>query len=118
MIRTTLPFRLAAAFLLLAAVSSVSLANDDKKRKQIDANAQAARFAAAVESHDGARLEYPVEANEVFVRWTEDGLASLEAAGIQFLTWPGQPDLARFVFGHSTSDDDTQALISALETRP
>ena len=38
-----------------------------------------------------------------------------EAAGIEFLMWPGRDDLARFVFGHSTSEDDTVRLIEALD---
>ena len=77
-------------------------------------NAQAARFAAAVEAHPEAALEYSVEANEVFVRWTGAGFRRLEEAGIQFLTWPGRDDLARFVFSHSTPAEETQALCDAL----
>ncbi len=78
------------------------------------ANAQAATFAGAVEAHPEARLEYPAEANEVFVRWSAEGLQRVEAAGIEFLYWPGHDDLARFVFGHSTTDQDTQSLIAAF----
>jgi threonine aldolase len=79
------------------------------------ANALAARFIAAVEAHPEARLEYPAGANEVFVRWTAEGFRQMEARGIEFLFWPGHDDLARFVFGHSTSDEDVHILISALE---
>lgn len=78
------------------------------------ANVQAARFAAAVTAHGTAELEFPTQANEVFVRWTPEAFDALEAAGIGFLTWPGRDDLARFVFGHTTTDADTDALISAL----
>ncbi len=78
------------------------------------ANAQAARFAAAVSRHGEAGLEYPVEANEVFVRWTAEGFRRLEEAGIQFLTWPGRDDLARFVFSHCTLAEETDALCDAL----
>lgn len=78
------------------------------------ANQQAAAFASAVEAHSGASLEFPVQANEVFVRWTESGWADLKGRGIEFHIWPGRGDLARFVFGHSTTDQDTQALISAI----
>jgi threonine aldolase len=81
-----------------------------------EANRQATRFAEAVERHTGARLEYPAQANEVFVAWREDAFDQLEAEGIGFLTWPGRDDLARFVFGHTTSDADTDALIEALES--
>ena len=78
------------------------------------ANAQAAQFAQAVTAHPETSLEYTVEANEVFVRWSAAGFRQLEDAGIQFLTWPGRDDLARFVFSHNTQPDETDALCRAL----
>ena len=78
------------------------------------ANRQAAKFAEAVERHSEARLEYPVQANEVFLKWTKKGFDHLESQGIEFGLWPGRNDLARFVFGHSTSDGEVQILITAL----
>ena len=78
------------------------------------ANRQAARFAEAVETHAEARLEYPVQANEVFLNWTKKGFDHLESKGIQFQLWPGRDDLARFVFGHSTSDGETELLVHSL----
>jgi threonine aldolase len=78
------------------------------------ANTQAAQFAQAVTAHPEASLEYSVEANEVFVRWSAAGFRKLEDAGIQFLTWPGRDDLARFVFSHSTQTAETDALCRAL----
>ena len=78
------------------------------------ANAQATRFAQAVDRHPEASLTYTVEANEVFVRWSPAGFRRLEAAGIQFLTWPGRDDLARFVFSHCTTPAETEALCNAF----
>jgi threonine aldolase len=78
------------------------------------ANRQAASFAAAVSRHRQARLEYKVGANEVFVRWTTEGFQSLADAGVQFLTWPGRDDLARFVFSHCTTEAETSELCRAL----
>jgi len=78
------------------------------------ANRQAARFAAAVGKHPEAELEYPVQANEVFLKWTKQGFDHLEKQGIQFGLWPGRNDLARFVFGHSTSDEEVDLLIKYL----
>jgi len=78
------------------------------------ANRQAACFAEAVSNHPEAALEYTVSANEVFVRWSRDGFQRLEAAGMQFLTWPGRDDLARFVFSHCTSEAETAELCRAL----
>ena len=79
-----------------------------------NANRQAATFAAAVENHPGASLEFPVEANEVFVSWTAQGYRALEEKGVEFLMWPGRDDLARFVFSHCTKDEETAALCEAL----
>ena len=80
----------------------------------VNANGHAAAFAAAVEDHPQASLEFPVEANEVFVRWTPEGLRNLEAKGVEFLMWPGRDDLARFVFSHCTTKKQTEALCRAM----
>ena len=80
------------------------------------ANAQAAKFAKAVENHPEAELEYPVHANEVFVKWTKEGFEHLESRGIEFLFWPGRDDLARFVFGHTTSDKEIERLLEATSS--
>jgi threonine aldolase len=78
------------------------------------ANRQAARFAAAVNAHPEAGLEFPVAGNEVFVRWSAEGFDRLSADGVQFLNWPGRDDLARFVFSHCISEEETGALCAAL----
>jgi len=79
------------------------------------ANEQAMKFAAAVAAQDQARLEYTVDANEVFVRWSAAGFVALQEAGIQFFTWPGHDDLARFVFSHHTREDETLVLCEEFE---
>ncbi len=78
------------------------------------ANAQAARFAKAVEAHPTARLEFPVQANEVFVHWNQAGFEALEAAGVQFFLWPGHDDLARFVFSHCSSEQGAEKLCALI----
>jgi threonine aldolase len=78
------------------------------------ANSQAARFADAVGNHPAASLEYSVNANEVFVKWSAPAFERLQDAGIQFLYWPGRDDLARFVFSHCTSEAETGTLCRAL----
>lgn len=78
------------------------------------ANEQARIFAEAVREHPEASLEYSVDANEVFVKWSPEGFSRLEKAGVQFLTWPGRDDLARFVFSHCTPEAETSALCRAL----
>lgn len=78
------------------------------------ANRQAKRFSEAVEAHPATHLEFPVQANEVFVRWTPAGFSHLEEAGVEFLMWPGRDDLARFVFAHSTDERATDKLCKIL----
>ena len=75
------------------------------------ANRQAAKFAACVDAHPQARLEFPVQANKVLLNWSEEGFKQLEDGNVQFLPWPGRDDLARLVFGYSTTDQDTLTLI-------
>ena len=81
-----------------------------------NANRQAATFAAAVEAHPDAGLEFPVEAHEVFVCWNGAGFRALEDRGVEFLMWPGRDDLARFVFSHCVTDEETAALCSLLKS--
>jgi threonine aldolase len=78
------------------------------------ANRQAAKFAKAIENHPEASLEYKVQANEVFMKWTPEGFKQLKSHGIQFEVWPGRNDLARFVFGHSTSDEEIDLLVKSM----
>ena len=77
-------------------------------------NRPAAKFAEAVEHHPEAELEYPVHANEVFVQWSKEGFDHLMLQDFQFGLWPGRTDLARFVFGHSTSDEEVEILLIAM----
>jgi len=90
------------------------LENDRWLEMARHANRQAAVFAEAVEGHAEASLEYPVHANEVFVKWSKEGFEHLQEKSIQFQYWPGRDDLARFVFGHSTTDEETDSLLAAL----
>jgi threonine aldolase len=79
-----------------------------------NANRQAARFADAVRQHPEAELAFSADANEIFVRWKESAFNALNEAGIEFLTWPGHDDLARFVFSHNTSAEETTRLCEEL----
>ena len=79
------------------------------------ANRQAKKFADAAEAHPSASLEFPVQANEVFLRWTAAGFDALRAKGVEFHMWPGHDDLARFVFAHSTDEKATDKLCRILK---
>jgi threonine aldolase len=79
-----------------------------------NANDQAARFAAIIEAHPEAQLEFPVGGNEVFVHWAPAKIERLKESGVQFQLWPGRDDLARFVFSYSTTPEETDQLINAF----
>ena len=79
------------------------------------ANAMAARLAEAIEAHPEASLEWPVEANEVFLRWTPEKLAGLKNQGFEFHVWPGHDDLARLVCSFATQSGEVDRLIAALQ---
>ena len=82
------------------------------------ANARAAERAAAIEVSAWAALEWPVEANEVFMRADPARLAALHEKGFAFHIWPGRDDLARLVCSWATTSEEVAAFTAALdETR-
>ena len=72
------------------------------------ANAAAREVAAGC----GDRLLHPVEANELFVRLTEDERAALRAQDFAFYDWGATS--ARFVTAWNTRPEDAQALGKAI----
>jgi threonine aldolase len=78
------------------------------------ANARAANAAAArlAEAAGAARLLHPVEANEMFVRVSEDEAAALRAQGFDFYDWgPGE---ARLVTSWDSVPAEVDALAAAI----
>ncbi|MCF6318074.1 MAG: hypothetical protein L3J83_02180, partial [Proteobacteria bacterium] len=61
-------------------------------------------------------LKYPVQANEVLIRLSEEKIKQLQARGFEFHVWPGSTDIIRLVFSHATKEDDVELLIQALKT--
>lgn len=78
------------------------------------ANARAAELAQAIEASPNARLEWPVQANEVFMRANPEKLAELKSQGFEFHIWPGYDDLARLVCSWATKEEDVARLVEAL----
>jgi threonine aldolase len=86
------------------------LADDLWLRNARHANAMAARLAAAM-----PELLMPVEANVVFARLAASTIAALRAQGFLFYDWPlfGEGAI-RLVCGFSTSEQEVDALVAAL----
>jgi threonine aldolase len=75
------------------------------------ANARAAELADGLARGGLAELLYPVEANEIFVRFPEHALARLEAQGFQFYRRGG--GVIRLVTGFATEPADVASFIAA-----
>ncbi len=79
------------------------------------ANSMAARLAEGIESAKTGRLEWPVEANEVFARLPEDTIGRLREAGGQFHVWPGSTDLVRLVCSFATTGSEVDRFVDTLD---
>ena len=79
-------------------------------------NARAANAAAQILAQAaGDRLVYPVEANELFLRASDEEAASLRAQGVDFYEWgPGQIRLVTSWDSDSRSVDRLATAIAAL----
>lgn len=80
------------------------------------ANARAAELVGCIERHAAVGLNWPVEANEVFMRGSPDLLTALKEHGASFHLWPGHHDLARLVCSYSTTQEEI-AQFDALLAR-
>ncbi len=78
------------------------------------ANACAAELARAIEQCPHTRLEWPVEANEVFMRASPERLAALTSSGFEFHIWPGHNDLARLVCSFATTKEQVEHFARTL----
>ncbi|MEM9667651.1 MAG: beta-eliminating lyase-related protein [Pseudomonadota bacterium] len=78
------------------------------------ANTQATRLADVLTALPGTSLRYPVEGNEVFVSLPDHVAQKLETSGAKFYPWPG--NCYRFVCAWSTTNEEIEALASALAT--
>lgn len=83
-----------------------------------NANAMAKRLAGGLAELPGARLEYAVEANEIFITLPEAMLAGLERAGFPLLRWNGPgTQLVRLVCAFDTTAADVDALLAAARAQ-
>jgi threonine aldolase len=72
-------------------------------------------FARQIARAAGAKLLYPVEANEVFLRLGENGKRTLRAAGFEFYDWGAEVSgEARIVASWDQLETDVTALCRAL----
>lgn len=85
-------------------------------RLAAQANARAAELAAGIEASDKAALQWPAEANEVFMKADPAVLAGLKSRGFAFHIWPGFDDVARLVCSWATTEAEVARFIEALNS--
>lgn len=78
------------------------------------ANSLARRLGQGLAKLPGARIEYPVEANEVFVTLPEPVIRGLEGDGFRFYRWPDETALTiRLVTAFSTASEQVDAFLAS-----
>lgn len=98
----------------VAAQFDVYLSDGMWLRHAAHANAMATRLAEGLAAIPGIELEFPVEANLVFLRMPKAIEQGLRNEGFEFFTRePGTLALVRMVTAYDTEPDDIDALIAA-----
>ena len=81
-------------------------------RNATHSNAMARRLAEGLARLPGARLDTPVEANEVFNDLQEATIQALEAAGLRFHRWEPGGTLIRLVTAWSTTGPEVDRVLA------
>jgi threonine aldolase len=99
----------------LSAQLEAYLQDDLWLKSATHANQMAAKLAAGLVGQPGVKLCYPVEANELFVEFTNSMIAALLADGFQFYFQPGtETAIARLVTAFNTQASDVTAFVQAV----
>lgn len=109
--------QLASKMRFLAASFEALLGGDLWLRNARQANAMAARLAAAVQTIDGVELTHPVQANGVFARLARPAIDRLldELEGDHpFYVWDQAADEVRWMCAWDTTEADVDAFASAI----
>ncbi|WP_119420198.1 threonine aldolase family protein [Desertibaculum subflavum] len=97
----------------LSAQLDAYLEQDLWLRNAAHANAMARRLSEGLARLPGARLDTPVEANEVFIDLAEPTIQALEAAGLRFHRWEPGGTLIRLVTAWSTTAAEVDRVLAA-----
>ena len=98
----------------LSAQLEAYLADDLWLRNARHANRMAARLAEGLEAVPGARLQHPVEANELFVELPDLVIRGLYADGFQFYRWDNETSVViRLVTAFDTAPAAVDAFLAS-----
>ncbi len=97
----------------LSAQFDAYLKDDLWRRNARHANAMAAKLAKGLSNIEGISLEFPVDANELFVRIPIPLIEGLLAEGFLFYRWETEGTLARIVTAFDTDPAHVEAFLTA-----
>ena len=98
----------------LSAQLEAYLAGDLWLRNARHANRMAARLAEGLAAVPGARLQHPVEANELFVELPDPVIRGLYADGFQFYRWDNEASVViRLVTAFDTAPEAVEAFLAS-----
>ena len=112
--------QLASKMRFISAQLDALLADDLWLANARNANAMAARLAAALTAVDGIELAHPADANGVFVRMPGALIAELEfddEGNRAFHIWDPRESVARFMCSWDTTTEDVDAFAARLSER-
>lgn len=100
----------------LSAQLEAYLTDDLWLRNAAHANRMAQRLGTGLQQIPGVTLAYPVEANELFVRFPDPVLQGLQADGFRFYAWESDGrSMVRLVTAFNTAEADVDAFLSAAQ---
>ena len=79
------------------------------------ANRMAALLSMGLSEIDGITLDYPTQANEVFVRMQPALADAMHKKGVEFFLWPGTENLYRLVTSYMTTEDEVSSCIEIAQ---
>lgn len=97
----------------LSAQFDAYLTDDLWRRNARHANAMAARLAEGLGALNGVAFEFPVQANELFVRLPIPMIEGLLADDFMFYRWEPEGSLVRMVTAFDTDPGDVDAFLAA-----
>lgn len=100
----------------LSAQLEAYLTDDLWLQNATHANRMAQRLATGLQLLPDVTLAYPVEANELFVRFPDPVLKGLQADGFRFYAWESDGrSIVRLVTAFNTAEADVDAFLSAAQ---
>lgn len=105
--------QLASKMRFISVQCEALLAGDLWLRNAQHSNAMAQRLFTAIRNFPQLRVLYPVESNAVFVSLPATVLTALQRS-FHFYTWPGRPNIARWMTSFDTAPHDVDVFTDAV----